>query len=231
MFAGRMKIDLLFARHGSLLRPAILDLEPSTKPSENGPFTSPSSLIMRRADPHKKAAIGIVPIGDVTDMAAKVISAHLWGYLGLDADILPPVPLPSRALDRQRLQVDAGKTIAALETGPHGDDYPKLVGVMDADICMPIFTHVLGEAQQGGQWAVVSLFRLHPRPADRSPALLYERLAKIGLHEIGHLFNLRHCEGPGCLMQFSGGLTELDRMPLHFCRYCRAYFEEALNTC
>jgi archaemetzincin len=120
--------------------------------------------------------------------------------------------------------------IAALETGPHGHDYPKLVGVTDADICLPIFTHVLGEAQQGGPWAVVSLFRLHPRAAEEPPARLYERLAKIALHEIGHLFNLRHCEGPGCLMQFSGGLRELDRLPLMLCRYCRAYFEEALNT-
>jgi archaemetzincin len=185
---------------------------------------------MRRVDLRKKAAIGIVPIGDGADMAAKVIAAHLSGYLDLDADIRVPLTLPSRAWDRGRLQVDAGKLIAALEAEPYSDDYAKLVGVMNADMGMPIFTHVLGEAQQGGQWAVVSLFRLHPPAENRSPGMIYERVAKIALHEIGHLFNLRHCDGPGCLMQFSGGLDELDRLSLHFCRYCRAYFEEALDA-
>lgn len=177
----------------------------------------------------QNAAIGIVPVGDVADLAAKVVAAHISAYLGLPADILPPVALPAHSLDRQRLQYDAGKMIAALEAEPYGAAYLKLVGVMDVDICLPIFTHVFGEAKQGGRWAVVSLFHLHSRPADPAPAALYERLAKIALHEIGHLFNLQHCESPGCLMQFSGGVPELDRLSFHFCRYCRIFLKEALD--
>ena len=184
---------------------------------------------MRRPDQQKKADIGIVPVGDVADLVPKVIAAHVSGYLGLEAAVLPPVALPTEALDRQRLQYDAGKMLAALETRAYGVDTLKLVAVVNVDICLPIFTHVFGEAQQDGKWALVSLFRLLDRPADPRSALLYERTAKIALHEIGHLFNLRHCEDPGCLMQFSGELAELDLMPLHFCRYCRAFFKDALN--
>ncbi len=186
---------------------------------------------MGRPDYQKTAVIGIVPIGDVADLAPKVIAAHVSGYLGLEALVLPPVALPAGTLDRQRLQYDAGKMIAALETGPYADDYLKLVGVVDVDICMPIFTHVFGEARQGGQWALVSLYQLYPpRSAVQPPASAYERMAKIALHEIGHLFNLRHCDDPGCLMQFSGGLADLDLLPVYFCHYCRAFFKEAISA-
>jgi len=187
-------------------------------------------LKMRRPDHKEKAFIGIVPVGEVAALAPKVIAAHVSGYLGLEAFVLPPVALPPEALDRQRLQYDAGKMIAALEKGTYDDGYLKLVGVVNVDLCLPIFTHVYGEAQQGGKWALVSLFHLAGRPTTVPlPAELYERTAKIALHEIGHLFNLRHCEDPGCLMQFSGGLAELDLLPLHFCRYCQAFFKEAVN--
>ncbi len=186
---------------------------------------------MGRPDHQKNAVIGIVPVGDVAALAPKVIAAHVSGYLGLETLVLPPVALPAGALDPQRLQYDAGKMIAALETGPYADDYLKLVGVVDVDICLPIFTHVFGEARQGGKWALVSLYQLHaPRSTGQPPASAYERMAKIALHEIGHLFNLRHCEDPGCLMQFSGGLTDLDLLPFYFCQYCRTFFKEAIST-
>jgi archaemetzincin len=129
------------------------------------------------------------------------------------------------------LQYDAGKLLAAFEALPISD-YHKLVGVVTVDIFLPIFTHVFGEAQQGGRWALVSLFQLHTEhgSAPAASATIYERAAKIALHEIGHLFNLPHCDDDQCLMHFSGGLADLDRLPFNYCRYCRTFFTEALNA-
>ena len=179
--------------------------------------------------PSRNAIIGIVPLGDMADLEPNIIAAHVAGYLNLEALVLPPLALPSGTLDRQRLQYNAGKMITALENGPY-NDYLKLVGVVSVDIFLPIFTHVFGEAQLGGKWALVSLSQLRPPPAIQSSTSLYERVAKIALHEIGHLFNLQHCENTGCLMHFSGGLEDLDRLPIYYCRYCRAFLAEALSA-
>jgi len=182
-------------------------------------------------NPRTKGIVGIVPLGDVAVLGPKVIAAHVTGYLDLEALVLPSLDLPRQTLDRQRLQYDAGKMLTALEALPY-DDYLKLVGVVNVDIFLPIFTHVYGEAQQGGRWALVSLFQLQQPhgPAHNPESLLYERAAKIALHEIGHLFNLEHCEDTQCLMHFSGALEDLDKLPLYYCRYCRAFYKAALSN-
>jgi archaemetzincin len=175
--------------------------------------------------------IGIVPVGKVPTLEPKIIAAHVAGYLDLEALVLPSVALPAEALDRQRLQYNAGQMLTALETLPFSA-YRKLVGVVNVDIFLPIFTHVFGEARQGGRWALVSLYQLAHQhgsaPVESVPS--YDRAAKIALHEIGHLFNLPHCDDPCCLMHFSGSLEDLDRLPFDYCRYCRTFFTEARDT-
>jgi archaemetzincin len=104
-----------------------------------------------------------------------------------------------------------------------------VVGVVDVDLFVPIFTHVFGEARHGGGAALVSLFRLAANPgrAWRLTPEVLERAAKIALHELSHLFSLPHCTDDHCLMHFSGDLDMLDRTPLTFCRYCTAFFRSA----
>jgi archaemetzincin len=110
-------------------------------------------------------------------------------------------------------------------------DCHKLIGVTTVDLCIPIFTHVFGEARQNGRVAVVSIFRM-ARMTDGSiptKTVVYERIAKVALHELGHLLNLIHCDDKYCLMHFSGNLQELDRMSLLYCRYCRSFLNNILN--
>jgi archaemetzincin len=178
----------------------------------------------------KKRTIGIVALGDVPELAPKVIAAHIISYLKLPAEILTPLEPPADAFDEARLQYDAGKILHFFETCPY-DNYEKIVGVLKGDLFIPTFTHVFGEAKQAGMHAIVSLFRLAPgKKADNpSSSLLFERAAKVALHELGHLFNLSHCEHQNCLMHYSGGLADLDDTPLYFCRYCNTYFHDAIT--
>jgi archaemetzincin len=178
----------------------------------------------------RKIRMGVVPIGNIPEIATKTVAAHILGYLNLDSDILPPLKRPEYAHDERRLQYNAGTILKTLdlETFPN---YSKLIGVLDVDIFVPILTHVFGEAKQGGKFGLVSLYRLK-RQSDgsTSPApVLLERVAKVALHEIGHLFNLLHCMDERCLMHFSGGLQELDSAPVLFCRYCSAYLRDAIR--
>ena len=178
----------------------------------------------------KKRIIGIVSVGEVPELAPKVIAAHINGYLKLPAEILPPLENPAYAFDEMRLQYNAGLILDFFESSPF-DEYDKVIGVLNVDLFVPIFTHVFGEAKQSGKYALVSLFRLaEGKEGYKSPSsLLFERAAKVALHELGHLFNLFHCEDNKCLMHFSGDLEDLDQTPLYFCRYCSAYYQDGLS--
>ena len=174
-----------------------------------------------------KPRIAVLALGKVDTLIPKVIGAHIAGYLAFETRQLPPCPVPQNAFSENRLQFDAGAIITELEqmelTGCE-----KVVAVTNVDLFLPIFTHVFGEARQGGQVALVSVYRLGNNPGDPAPppALLYERVAKVALHELGHLIDLIHCDDRRCLMHFSGDLEELDRVPLLFCRYCRAFLTD-----
>ena len=177
----------------------------------------------------KKRIIGVVPVGDVPELVPKVIAAHIIGYLKLPADILTPFKLPAAAFDEVHLQYNAASILSCFESA-HYDNYDKVIGVFNVDLFIPTFAYVFGEAKQGGKHALVSLFRLTngKEGCDPPSAILCERAAKVALHELGHLYNLAHCEETNCLMHYSGGIADLDNIPLYFCRYCNTYFRDAL---
>ena len=177
----------------------------------------------------KKQTIGILPFGEIPEIISKVIAGNIIAYLNLLAEIIPPVVNPTFAFNDRRLQYDAGTILLELESSCL-NNYKKVIGILDVDLFVPIFSHVFGEAKQGGKYALVSLFRLK-KNLDGSTvvsSIFYERAAKVALHELGHLYNLFHCEDKRCLMHFSGGLEDLDETPLYFCRYCTAFFKDAL---
>jgi archaemetzincin len=177
----------------------------------------------------KKRIIAVVPVGNVPELAPKVIAAHIIGYLNLPAEILKPLDSPISAFDEIQNQYNAVKILNAFESMPY-DHYDKVIGVFEADLFIPTFAYVFGEAKQGGKHALVSLFRLAKGLADHDPpwSLLFERAAKVAMHELGHLYNLSHCEDKNCLMHYSGGIADLDNIPLYFCRYCHTYYQDAL---
>jgi len=177
----------------------------------------------------QKKPVGVVPLGEVSKIALKVIAAHISGYYKLSVQILPPLGHPDYAFHERRFQYDAGIILKAFESIKF-EDYEKVIGVLNLDLFVPIFTYVFGEAKQGGKFALVSLFRLdknpdgHPSPS----SLIFERAAKVALHELGHLFNLFHCREKNCLMHFSGGIQDLDETPMYLCRYCSTYLKDRL---
>lgn len=167
--------------------------------------------------------LGILPLGEVPELVVNIVAAHILAHLNLPPAVLSPMELPAGALDKRRLQYDAGILLREMESGRF-KECAKVVALVSQDLFVPVFSHVLGEARQGGDFALVSLFRLGQNPDGSSAPLplFYERAAKIALHELGHLFNLFHCDENTCLMHFSGGLEDLDQSSFSFCRYCSA---------
>ncbi len=174
-----------------------------------------------------KKPVGVVPLGEIPEIVLKVIANHITRCFKLTTQILPLLKQPEYALDKRRLQYNAGIIIETFES-MHFSDHDKVIAVLNQDLFIPIFTHVFGEARQGGKCGVVSLFRLEKNPDGSSPLkpLIHERAAKVALHELGHLLNLLHCEHEQCLMHFSGSIEELDETSFHLCEYCSIYLQD-----
>ncbi len=166
-------------------------------------------------NPNSRPHLDLIPLGNLDPLAVSIMGAHLQAVLGLRTQIHPVRSNPEYAFMAMRNQFDASKIIKALAT--ETDGAPFKLGVLQSDLSIPILTYVYGESQLGGKAAVVSLHRLF----DIDRQLVYQRAAKIGVHEVGHLLGLEHCWQAGCLMRFSKQLEQLDRLALDFCDACR----------
>jgi len=150
----------------------------------------------------------------------------LGRHLPLKIRILPPKPLPPAAYHVVRDQYHSTGLLEYLLNEDNEDSY-RILGVTGADLYIPIFTFVFGEAQLQGKAAVISFFRPAGAGLGRvSRPILIQRLTKLGLHELGHTFGLGHCRQPGCLMGFAENLEKLDDKDMELCPYCRILLED-----
>jgi archaemetzincin len=166
--------------------------------------------------------IGLVALGPIDPDILRILRTALAKILLLPVRVLRPKPLSMQAYLATRGQYNSTQLLEFLlndeETGAF-----RILGVTAGDLCIPILTFVFGEAQLNGKAAIISVFR--PRGDDGGPApakpILWRRLIKLSLHELGHTFGLEHCREDGCLMRFSSNLETLDSGNLAFCDYCQ----------
>ena len=156
------------------------------------------------------------------------LRADLAGILGVRVRILPPMPVPERCYESGRGQFVSTKVLREMIKDVP-EDAGKMLGLIDRDLCIPILTFVFGEAQLGGTASIVSLARLrqefHGLPPDRG--ILYERLFKECLHEVGHTYGLLHCPDSRCAMYLSNTVAHVDRKKAAFCDGCTDMLREA----
>jgi archaemetzincin len=162
----------------------------------------------------QKADLDLIPLGSLDPLAVSIIGANIQAVIGLFTDIQDVREKPDYAFMPVRNQFDASKILVALSA--ETDGAPLKLGLIQSDLTIPILTYVYGESQLGGKAAVISLHRLF----DIDRQVVYQRAAKIAVHEVGHLLGLEHCWEAGCLMRFSKQLDQLDRLPLRFCSSC-----------
>ncbi len=98
----------------------------------------------------------------------------------------------------------------------------KVILLTDLDIFVPVLTFIFGEAQLNGKHSIVSACRLHEEfySGKSDDKILFERLMKEILHELGHNFGLRHCLDWDCVMHSSPGIEEVDIKGNAYCNKC-----------
>ena len=106
----------------------------------------------------------------------------------------------------------------------------KVVAITNEDLFIPILTHVYGEAQLAGKACIVSTSRLQEGLSLANIAKEFEnRIVKEVLHELGHTFNLRHCNDKVCIMHYCRSIKDVDRKSDQLCRYCKILLEDELK--
>lgn len=171
----------------------------------------------------KPLAVELVALGGGSAGWLPDLGRQLSVALRCRWSMLPALPDLSFAYLPARAQFSSTQILLQLQE-LFGDDSPGRVvlGVADADLTVPIFTFVFGEAIHGGGCAVISGHRLRQQfyglPADE--ALFEERLLKMAVHEIGHTRGLRHCGSYRCVMATSYAIERLDLKSAAFCPAC-----------
>jgi len=130
--------------------------------------------------------------------------------------------------DPARKQYDGNKLLSKIEL-KYSADSVKTVGLFRVDLFIPILTYIYGQAFLNGRTAIASLFRLNNErygmPMD--DVILSERFKKEVIHELGHTFGLKHCYNPGCVMNSSTYVEDIDIKSANLCRNCRIEINRA----
>jgi archaemetzincin len=134
---------------------------------------------------------------------------------------------PETAFDVSRGQYNSTRMLKQLLLDPQ-EPADRTLGVTSVDLFTPVLTYVFGEAQLSGRAAVVSVHRLRTEVYGLPPdeALLFERLHKEAVHELGHTYGLLHCSSIRCVMRASAYAEEIELKNAAFCEACRAHLDK-----
>lgn len=107
----------------------------------------------------------------------------------------------------------------------------KKIGLFKVDLFIPILTFIFGQAVYRGNSGIVSNYRLRNEQYGMKPdeEIMFERLRKVVLHELGHTFGLVHCHHPACVMRSSTYVEDIDQKKHRLCDNCKTQMMRILD--
>ncbi len=170
--------------------------------------------------------VELIAVGDVKrEILDKLRQKIEWTFVPLidGGAVGQPMEMPAGALNQDRKQYNADIILAKVLERTTGDN--KVLTVLDVDLYTPVqnLNFIFGQAQLRGRVAMVSMRRLDPRFYNKGGdgELLFNRLVKEAIHELGHTFGLIHCPNAGCVMSFSNSVSDVDEKTATLCKLCR----------
>jgi archaemetzincin len=169
------------------------------------------------------------PIGEIDQEILQGMLVGVRKSFGFPASIGPPVPMSDDMFDPARNQYSSAAILRTLVGGSAGQA-TRVLGVAGVDLFIPMLSFVFGQAQVGGQFAVVSVARLRQEFYDAPPHLqrAITRSVKEAVHELGHTFGLLHCRNVRCPMSLSNTLQHVDAKGEELCDSCSRLLDDYL---
>ena len=175
----------------------------------------------------KTKIISVQPLGHARRDVLEVIASNLQAFFEIPTEVFLGQPIPEGAYNAQRDQYNCYPILKFLGTlKPY--HAIKIIGVTEVDLFIPILTYVFGEAEMGGNATVISTYRPAGGKDQEAvpPKRLFERAAKIAIHEMAHTFGLPHCKEEECIMHSFPVVSDVDEKSIHFCRYCVVFLKD-----
>ncbi|MCF6239883.1 MAG: archaemetzincin [Bacteroidales bacterium] len=176
-----------------------------------------------------KNIILISPIGRIPSWISTIIADKIGRLFGFDTQIKSLLGDIEFAFDQDRNQYFSTRILEELEKKAP-EDCLKILAVTQEDLFIPILTHVYGEAQLGGVSSIISISRLVDDPKTDPLEEGRIRIVKEAAHELGHTFDLRHCDDSSCIMHYCRKLEDVDHKSDRFCRYCTILFGDSIKN-
>lgn len=156
-------------------------------------------------------------VPDITsdEISEAVEAAEKTGVV--EVELAGALELFERCFHPSRQQFEAGCLLNEFKR--HTKDLKgKKIWIVSQDLFAPGLNFVFGQAELGGEVAVVSTSRL--KAGALSEARYFQRLRTEVVHELLHLLGLNHCPNPYCVMYFSNSLSDTDRKGEETCIVC-----------
>ena len=186
-----------------------------------------------------KKIIRLLKIGQVNHSILHRLKKKLelsFRELSVSVDsLMDIIPLENSEYNIKRSQYNASKILNKINNYAQNERTFRILGIVDKDI---FSNSVFGLAMSPKKEltttpvvALISITRLREnfyRRVDNNK-LFESRILKEAIHELGHTFNLGHCN-KFCVMQFSNSLADTDEKPSKFCDSCleklRSFFKK-----
>jgi len=165
--------------------------------------------------------IVVVPMGEIDYSLVNKLASQLVSYFNVGVDVLQGARVPLEAFNQQRGQYYSTVILTKLELMKSAPG-EKMLGLVDEDLYIPSRNFVIGEADPAGKSGVVSLFRLKRENYEMldEEKVLFSRVLKESIHQLGHLWGFKDCRNPKCVMYLTEEVTEVDRKGKKFCDNC-----------
>lgn len=190
----------------------------------------------------ERRTIYIQPIGHFNAEQKRVIrltAGYMKAFYNLPVTLNDDKPLGEVPKEKQRLiefnnnrQILTSYFIDDVLKKMLPDDGAALIAFTNFDLYPgDTWVFVFGQASLEKRVGVWSLYRLSDLTFERDNAAdrLLTRTLKIAMHEVGHMFGMRHCTKYECLMSGTNHLGETDRRPLDNCPECMAKLAWAMK--
>ena len=139
------------------------------------------------------------------------------------------VRIPRTSLNSVRNQLFLNTLVTRIAASTPEIDGIRLA-VIDFDLYKISHQFIFGEGNEEHRVACVSLHRLRAEfYGEGSDAnLLFQRLLKESVHNLGHALGLKHCFNARCAMYFSNSIYDTDNKLSHFCEACERRVRKTL---
>ncbi len=178
-----------------------------------------------------KKIIYLQKIGDLDSAILKKLKRNLKkslnDYINSVKILREIIPIADFEYNSKRMQFNDLILKEIIRTFKNGN-YFRILGVIDKDIYFKTSKIIFGKRLSKSYGiALIAIARLRESFLEKpeNKALFELRILKEAIHELGHTFNLKHCNN-FCVMRSAGSkpenypLTNIDEKPAKFCNDC-----------